>query len=235
VEKRAMALNAFWVNKWHKWRITNLFVNHSEQKNHEDRPERPNIPNSIELDSIVRIENILASTNYIIKLFDTNISVLEAAPYNNGFLKKLLHRSIEYNFIEDKDPIFHRTKYRNLLANSAQTPYFAYYDADIIVDKKQIIDSISKLRSNEADMAYPFDGRFYDTSAIIRDLYITTRKYQRRMSLPYGTEHKGGVVFVNAKKSGQAGKENESLYGWGPEDYERYERWKNGSPVKPCV
>jgi hypothetical protein len=47
------------------------------------------------------------------------------------------------------------------------------------------------------------------------------------MSLPYGDRHKGGAFLADMEKFKQAGMENENFYGWGPEDYERYERWRN--------
>ncbi|GHU62635.1 hypothetical protein FACS1894123_03930 [Bacteroidia bacterium] len=47
------------------------------------------------------------------------------------------------------------------------------------------------------------------------------------MSLIYGDQHKGGAFIANTEKYKQTGMENEHFYGWGPEDYERYERWIN--------
>jgi hypothetical protein len=143
-------------------------------------------------DSIVRIENLLSVCNYLGSHFKTNISVLEVSAYNNGFLKKLLNREVKYSFIEDKDPIFHRTKYRNLMSEAVKTPFQAVWDADVIVDKDLIMDSITKLRTEEVDVTYPFDGKFYDTTNIIRSLFLKKKNIQilhrnkDRMSLIYG-------------------------------------------------
>jgi len=46
------------------------------------------------------------------------------------------------------------------------------------------------------------------------------------MSLIYGIDMKGGAMFVNKEAYIKAGMENEKFYGWGPEDWERFERWK---------
>jgi len=184
-------------------------------------------------DSIIRIENLSATTNYILRNFKTNISVLEVANYYNGFLRKLLNRTINYSFLESKDPIFHRTYYRNLISKSVKTPFLAVWDADVIVDKHLITDAMGKLRTGEADMAYPYNGKFYDTSEIIRSLFIRKKqiqilhKYRDYMSLIYGENHKGGAFIAHTEKYKQTGMENEKFYGWGPEDYERYERWIN--------
>ena len=37
---------------------------------------------------------------------------------------------------------------------------------------------------------------------------------------------KGGAILVNVQKYIEAGMENERFYGWGPEDFERYDRWE---------
>ena len=59
----------------------------------------------IRIDSVQRLENILAVTEYLAKNFHTQIIVLEADRYNNKILQSLLNRNVRYEFIEDKDPI----------------------------------------------------------------------------------------------------------------------------------
>jgi len=182
-------------------------------------------------DSIVRIENLLAVTNYILRNFKTNLSVLEISDYNNGIISKVINSKINYSFIEDKDPVFHRTKYRNLMAKEVRTPFLAVWDVDVIVDKQLIIDTMEKLRNGKVDVAFPFDGKFYDTSEIIRSLFIRKNqirilhKNKDRMSLIYGDVHVGGAFIANTEKYKQTGMENERFYGWGEEDNERHNRW----------
>jgi len=184
-------------------------------------------------DSIIRIENLLATSGYILRNFNTKLSVLEVSNYNNRIISKLLNRKIEYSFIEDKDPIFHRTKYRNLMANKVETPFLAVWDVDILADKSQIVDTIERLRQGEADVAYPYNGRCYETSMIIRSLYMKKPQMKilhqnlKRMNLMYGENVRGGAFIANTEKYRLSGMENENFYGWGPEDFERYERWKN--------
>jgi len=187
----------------------------------------------VRLDSVQRIENLIATIQYIADMFFTNITILEASQMNNGILRKLLSRKIKHIFVEDKDPVFYRTKYLNIMAKEITTPFIAVWDSDVIADKIQILDAIEKLRKGEADAAYPYDGRFIDTSNIIRMLYIRRKninvlhKNENRMNLLYGDNHKGGAFIINTEKYKQAGFENENFYGWGPEDFERYERWVN--------
>lgn len=184
-------------------------------------------------DSIIRIENLLATTGYLLRNFNTNISVLEASAYNNGLLGKLLNRRINYSFIEDKDPVFHRTKYRNRMSKEVKTPFLAVWDVDVIVDKQLIMDTIEKLRTGEADVAFPYNGEFYDTSEIIRTLFIRKKQIQILhknkdcMSLLYKEDHIGGAFIASTEKYRQMGMENEKFYGWGPEDFERFSRWSS--------
>jgi len=187
----------------------------------------------LKADSVIRIENLLAIIRYLQRHFQTYIAVLEVGSYDSDLLRKLLNRKVKYTFIEDKDPVFHRTKYRNMMAKAVETPFLAVWDVDVLVDKIQIIDALEKLRQGEADMVYPFDGRFYDTSEIIRMLYMKKQQIRvlhrnrERMNLIYGKNHRGGAFLADTKKFYLSGMENENFYGWGPEDFERYDRWIN--------
>jgi len=182
-------------------------------------------------DSIIRVENLLATTGYILRNFNTKVCVLEVSAYNNGLLSKLLNRRIAYSFIEDKDPVFHRTKYRNLMTKEVKTPFLSVWDVDVIVDKQLIMDTMEILRNGKADVAFPYNGMFYDTSEIIRNLFIRKNQIQLlhknrdRMLLIYGNDHKGGAFIASTEKYRQTGMENENFYGWGEEDFERYKRW----------
>ena len=186
----------------------------------------------LKVDSVIRIENLLVVIRYLQRHFQTHIVVLEVGSYNNGILRKLLNRDVEYRFMEDRDPVFHRTKYRNLITKDIKTPFWAVWDVDVLVDKKQIIDTMEKLRHGEADVVYPYDGKFYDTSDVIRTLYMKKpqmhilHQNRKRMNLIYGVDHKGGAFFAHADKYRLAGMENENFYGWGEEDFERYNRWE---------
>lgn len=187
----------------------------------------------IKLDSIIRIENLLASIQSINKYFDTNIFVLESNAYKHDILKKLLPRKTTFFFVKDRDPIFYRTHFLNFLALKAKTKFIAIWDADVIIPPHQIIESIENLRNENCDVSFPYDGDFYDTTRIIRELYLSTRKINvltenlSKMLLPYGRNMGGGAIIIKKQSFINAGMENENFYGWGPEDWERFERWQN--------
>ena len=142
----------------------------------------------------------------------------------------MLHKSVSYIFIEDYDEVFYRTMYINLMVNQATTPMVAVWDADVIVPAAQIEEAVQSIRAG-ADVAYPYDGHFYDTSEIIREEYLKARRLSllmrntAKMRLIYGDDMKGGGFIINRDSYIRSGKENEDFYGWGPEDFERFTRW----------
>src|SRR5690606_30907986 len=126
-------------------------------------------------DSIVRLENLIMITDYLLTHFNTNIQILEASSYNNALLPKLLHKEVSISWQEDYDPIFHRTHYINRLVNNSSTCYVAVWDTDVIVPIEQIIASVDLLRKGEADFISPYH-KFLDTSSILRELFFRTGK-----------------------------------------------------------
>ena len=126
----------------------------------------------IRVESLVRLENVLAVIRYLRKYFETNIMVLEADKRNNGVLCSLLPQNVDYIFVPDNDPVFYRTKYINQMAMKATTEFLAIWDADVVSLPSQVYESIIKLRSGKYDICYPYEGIFLDTSKLIRDLYL---------------------------------------------------------------
>jgi hypothetical protein len=188
----------------------------------------------VRIDSIVRVENLVLTIDNIQKDFDTTIVVLEAAGYNNGVIQSLLN-DIIYRFVEDKDPVFHKTKYLNCMAKEVKTDIISIWDVDVIIEAEQIKDSIHQLRADNCDIAYPYNGDMMDTSNILRNHYFIHRdieflkKHKNKMNTLYSVEGVigavGGAIFAKTKKYIEAGMDNEEFYGWGLEDGERHYRW----------
>ena len=185
----------------------------------------------VRFDSIVRLENALAVVNFLHRNFDTNIFVLEAASHNNAVFKTLMKNKIRYFYLEDHDIIFHKTRYINILTQKVNTPFMSIWDADVIADKDQIFESVEILRKEDADVSYPYDGSFLDTSDVIRALYLAKKRIKLLhdnicyMQAIYGYNMFGGAILMNTEKYSQAGLDNENFYGWGNEDYERQYRF----------
>lgn len=189
----------------------------------------------VKIDSLIRLENLLLTVRFIKEQFDTHIIVLESAPYPNGIIQSILEEDIEYVFVQDDDPIYHKTKYLNLLTKRAITNIVSIWDADIIIPYEQIIRAVESIRKNDYDVAYPYDGNFLDTSFILRKHYFIYHNIdiflqnKGKMKSLYTFEGiigaVGGAVFIKREKYIFSGMENESFYGWGLEDGERHYRW----------
>ena len=186
----------------------------------------------LRVDSIDRIENLIAVVSFITEHFKTSIHILEASTHNNGFLSKLIPNNVKITFIEDFDTIFHRTHYINRLISFSETPIVSIWDSDVIVSKSNIEQAVELIRSNEADFAFPYDREFLDTSRIIRTLFLNRKdisileKNKMKMKALYGPDPYGGGFFANKQSYIDSGMENESFYGWGNEDGERINRWE---------
>ncbi len=180
------------------------------------------------IDSTDRLENLKLVLEFIKKHFDTSIIVLEADKR-----EQVHHPFIDQKiFIEDHDAVFHRTKYLNKASQESSSPYIAIWDTDVLVSSMQIELALEQLISGEADMIFPYDGRFYFTSAMFRQLYKKHKamdvfeQNQDKFSLPAGHYSVGGAFMVKRDAYINAGMENENFYGWGPEDVERVKRWE---------
>ena len=185
----------------------------------------------IRIDTIQRLENAKTVTDSILKYFDTNLYVLEIDSQNNGILQSLLNRKTRYQFIEDKDPVMYRTKYYNFMANNVNTEYLAIWDTDVVIDKNSICDAMKHLRE-EADVAYPYNGLFYEVPEVIKRFYFKhqdiriLKRHTGKMNKLYEPIMFGGAVIVNTKKYLQSGGENEEIYGWGNDDFTRHARFR---------
>ncbi|MDR1227129.1 MAG: hypothetical protein LBK47_09580 [Prevotellaceae bacterium] len=187
----------------------------------------------VRLDSIERLENTIVVVNDLAKHFDTNIYVLEAANYNNGILKQALNKKIKYYFEQDKDPVLHKTLYYNRMVKESNTPFFSIWDTDTVVDKNVIVEVVECLRNGKAEIAFPYDGVFMDTSDILREFYFKKRdvkvlyRHKNKMEHLYHQHIVGGAVFLNKQKFFEIGMDNEKHYGWGNDDFDRFYRAQN--------
>jgi len=186
----------------------------------------------VRIDSIERLENIQLVIEFLVRHFYTHIHILEATGFNNSILRKVLPKEVQIEFIEDFDPVFHRTHYINVMTRKATSPFCAIWDADVIVEKKQLQESVQILRNGEADFVYPYTKLFLDVPKIIKEHYHETGDINvlvnnsGKMKRMYYPNPVGGAFLVNRQKYFYSGLENESFYGWGIEDGERFNRWR---------
>ena len=57
------------------------------------------------------------SVDSIVRYFRTRILIMEASSYQNEIIPSLIKDdTVKYTFLVDKDPVFYKTKYLNILA-----------------------------------------------------------------------------------------------------------------------
>ena len=191
----------------------------------------------LRIDSPERKANIDTLIKYTFRNFRTKFIILEA-DLERRYFPESDQKGFRYEFIEDKDEVFHRTLWINRLINLSDTPVVGIWDADAIAPVDQITDAVKKILSGEAVLSFPYDGRFYSCDKLTSELFRKHLNIEipgKRvpvMNLMHGYHSVGGAFFVNKNKYLAAGGENESIYGWGPEDTERVRRLEiSGMPV----
>lgn len=183
----------------------------------------------LRIDSIARKNNLDILISLLCRDFIANIIILEA-DIKRLYYYDLNTNNIEYHFIVDTNPIFHRTKYINKLLDLAKTKFVGIWDTDAIVFPDQIFTSIKILRSTQNVMVFPYDGRFYRLDRSLTNLFGELKDFTLLQNiagglpLMFGYHSVGGAFFVKKKIYIEAGGENENFYGWGPEDLERVKR-----------
>jgi GR25 family glycosyltransferase involved in LPS biosynthesis len=225
-----------------KWYAGNLAKTHSEK---DVVPERwIKIPSfevkkidlrdvtftiPVKIDHPDRKENLFLLLSFLRHHFDTNIIVFES------FLPGE-ERQLDANFgdidqlVFVKSEIFHRTSLLNVMATFAKTPFIANWDADILVDPKQIVAAVEALRKGKADGVYPYDGKFLrvdrkhyqETLNKLSVDHLVNLRYPR---LQHEQKSFGGAILWNKKSFIAGGMENENFISYGPEDYERAHRF----------
>lgn len=181
-------------------------------------------------DSIERIENVVMVCDYLVENYDTHICLWEIGSHHNNLYEKLIPSSVNYSFLQDDDPILHRTKYLNLMVEASETDYVAIWDVDVVAPTHQVNDAAELLR-NGAEFVYPYEFHFYEVSKLFRDMYFDNRDieflvaHKSFMNELYSPHPVGGAFMAKRQSYIDSGLENVNFYGWGIEDGERFLRW----------
>lgn len=183
----------------------------------------------VRIDSDDRLNNLITVLDFYSQYTTARFIVLEAD--TEPLLSSLSSRkNVEYIYVKDDNPVFHRTKYINQMLSLAQTPYAAIWDVDAIAPVTQLLEAYQLLQKEPLVMAYPFDGKFWMVNEYFSQLFRKTKDIHVLQSpdMPKrpmnGFNSVGGGFLVNIEKYWACGAENEYFTGWGPEDAERYRR-----------
>lgn len=187
----------------------------------------------VRIDTFQRLENLIACVEFLRKQYESPILVLEADSYRSAILPTLLEKKALYHFREDRDTIFHRTKYINDLVGMVDTPFVAVWDCDVIISYDQITQASRTLKDGHFSFAFPYEKDFLDTGYLLREVFFKTGEietlhaHKGKMTRLYEPDPIGGAFLANIKDYGKTGLENPAFYGWGREDGERLQRWRS--------
>ena len=179
----------------------------------------------VRVDSLERIEN-LKTVLFSLKEIGSKVFIIEADKEPILQDKKWI-RTIEYQFVHDTNPLFHRTMYINKLLSMANTEMIGIWDTDVLVMTAQIVEAI-KLIEQGCTISYPYNGEFVMLNEIM------SKRIRKSLDFDYlkgknfssfrGRQSCGGAYVIDRKRYLDCGAENEYYRGWGLEDEERRHR-----------
>lgn len=182
----------------------------------------------VRIDSVSRHENLMIILRWLDKYLNTNIIILEAD--NRQHLDSTVMASFgQYLFVQDDNPLLHRTKYLNQLIKMATTPIVALYDIDVVVAPDQLLKGAEAIRSGQYGIAFPYDGTFLEVNGLFKAMFarildVSLFSENLIMLELAGLRSVGGIIMVNKETYTRCGMENEHFFCWGPEDKERVKR-----------
>lgn len=178
----------------------------------------------VRIDSKERELNLDFVLERLVRVPNSQVWIMEGDNQSRYHLKNS-YLNVHYFFVEDSDLIFYRTKYLNDLLKKVDSPIVGIWDTDIYVTNEQIQAAVSAIKDNGMVMSFPYDGHFCNLSPEDSERLRDNCLYEVQSSNQiFAVNSSGGAFFVNRKTYLMTGGENESFYGWGPEDMERIKR-----------
>ena len=177
----------------------------------------------LRVDSQEREANLRCVLQYLSNFDFVDIDILEADTKRRFFYPA--NNQIRYRFIYDEEAVFYRTKYLNQLLKKASHSIVGVWDTDVIIPEKQLLQAIEYI-CNGYIMSFPYDGDFRfltpaESEKVRKNIVNLDMEQGYRL---LGRPSVGGAFLVNRDLYISVGGENESFYGWGPEDVERVKR-----------
>lgn len=179
------------------------------------------------LDSPDRLKNLDITLDYLNHHFDVPIVLSEQD--TEVKMKDICDKHNVQHIFYETDDFFNRQRGVNLAANQATTPVVAHYDADILLRSAQIKAAVDTILEGDAELVYPYDGKFYDVPEEFHDQIRESKSLDpidMSACTLFNPHSVGGVVFFSTNCYWRNGGANENFKGLGYEDNEIYERFR---------
>lgn len=198
----------------------------------------------IRLESPDRIRNVILSIAYILHHFKTTVMVAEA-DVESVFkavalpeLAKIVDQESSNNLIhffykEDlKLMPFRRTFLLNEMLCQSTTKITINYDCDVLFPVQSYVQAYNMCLNSEQDLVYPYGKGQYQRMVNFSDISHAYRFVETGFDLsildgcssPWNAEY-GFAQFFKTDAYINGYMENENFIAYGPEDYERFNRW----------
>lgn len=189
----------------------------------------------VRIESMDRAFNLRYVLGYLTRNLKTNIIVYESGPDKiaDSIVNSVnpIFCKIQYHYEKTDSPCFHRTLLLNKMLNMCKTEVVINYDADIILKPETYLTAYNECL-NGWDLIYPY---FKGNSQ-----YMVFRPgYNDDLTQDISVRHElrnseyGHCQFFKRTSYISGGMENQNFKSYGPEDYERGERFiKLGYKVK---
>jgi len=190
----------------------------------------------VRIDSMDRAFNFQYVVNYLCRNLKTNIKILESGPTKiaEDLLKAInpIHCKIDYWYQKDDGGAFHRTRLLNEMLVECETEVVVNYDCDILLKPETYMEAYNEILNNGVDLCYPY---FVGDSQIM----VSRPGLQDDLTVSAPIRHEirnsdcGHCQFFKRTSYLAGGMESELFISYGPEDYERKNRFlKLGYNVK---
>lgn len=184
----------------------------------------------IRMESHDRFENFQTVYSYLLSNFDTNIIIYECDVSRKLTDKYINTNHTSYIFDNSDTDIFHRTKYLNRMLSLVTTPVTVNYDIDVILPINSYVTARNNIVDNNFDLVFPYTlGKYQKKVNTDGRVKLYYNYLPDTLSENYFTEsfaEYGHCQFFNTDSYKKYGWENEHFISYGPEDRERYERFK---------
>lgn len=182
------------------------------------------------MESHDRFENFQTVYSYILNHFDTNIIVYECDDSQKLTDKYINNNHTTYIFDNSSTEIFHRTKYLNRMLSLVNTPITVNYDIDVILPVNSYVTARKNIIDDNFDLVFPYTlGKYQKKVNADGRVKLYYNSLPETLSSDYYTEsfaEYGHCQFFKTESYKKYGWENENFISYGPEDRERFERFK---------
>ena len=183
----------------------------------------------MKIDSKDRMDNFSIIYSYLAREFDTNIMVYECD--SESKLASVIKDDVTFIFERNDSSTVHRTRYLNFMLNQVTTPVTVNYDTDVLLDPQSYVDARTAVLG-QFDLVYPYGhGSFQHMigstgrDKLATGIPLSDLKDEDFVRKNYLSAF-GHCQFFKTEAYKKYGWENENFISYGPEDVERYNRFK---------